>query len=143
MADIDAIAAHARLASLPTVRHSRTERDASESARQRAETAERIRRTRLDNAGTYNAGKPEQFGQGAQKARGAKHALAGKSQRERILEALRKGPMTAAEICERFHATRATQRIADLRDAGHEIVTERVETERGAAHRYRLVKEKR
>lgn len=135
--------AHARLASLPTVRHERSQRDISEEARRRAEIAERLRRTRLNNAATYNHA-PSTFGQGAPK-RGAKHALAGRTQRQAILEALRDGPMSAAEICARFQVTRATApaRIADLRDAGHEIVTERHETAQGVVYRYRLVKEAR
>ena len=131
-------AAHRRLAALPTTRHVRGERDASEIARARAEVAERIRKTRLDNAATYNHAPPT-FGQGA--PRGAKHALAGKTQRQAILDALRQGPLSAAEICARFQATRATARIADLRDAGHDIVTDRVETAAGVVYRYRLIRE--
>jgi hypothetical protein len=129
-------AAHRRLASLPTTRHVRGERDASEIARARAEVAERIRRTRLDRE------EAREFAVVAPRERGASQPrMSGRTQRELILEALRDGPMTAAEICERFQATRATARIADLRDAGHDIATDRVETAAGVVYRYRLIRE--
>jgi hypothetical protein len=129
-------AAHRRLASLPTVRHSRAERDTAESARVRAETAERIKRTRLEKGGSYRTAPPE-FGQ-----RGAQHpAMSGRPQREAILEALRAGPMSAHDIAQTFQCRRATARIADLRDMGHEIVTSRVKTAEGAVTVYRLIKE--
>jgi hypothetical protein len=127
--------AHRRLASLPTTRHVRGERDAGEIARARAEVAERIRRTRLDREEAREAA-------AAPRERGASQPrMSGRTQRELILEALRDGPMTAADICERFQATRATARIADLRDAGHDIATDRVETAAGVVYRYRLIRE--
>jgi hypothetical protein len=128
-------AAHRRLASLPTTRHVRGERDEGEIARARAEVAERIRRTRLDREEAREAA-------ATPRERGASQPrMSGRTQREAILEALRDGPMTAAEISERFSCTRASGRIADLRDAGHDIATDRVETGAGVLYRYRLVKE--
>lgn len=128
-------AAHRRLASLPTTRHVRGERDEGEIARARAEVAERIRRTRLEREEAREAA-------ATPRERGASQPrMSGRTQRELILEALRDGPMTAAEICERFQATRATARIADLRDAGHDIATDRVETAAGVVYRYRLIRE--
>lgn len=138
----DVAAAHARLASLPAVRHVRAERDWAAERRAAAELAERLRRTRLQNGNNYAPASPEKFGQGAPK-RGAKHALAGRTQRQAILEALRDGPMTAAEICARFQMTRVTQRISDLRDMGHVIPCVRVEREGRVVYAYRLDKEKR
>lgn len=129
-------AAHARLASLPTVRHSRTERDASDAARAAAETAERIRRTRLDRESAYNNAPPE-FGQGAPKRGARQPAMSGRPQRVAILEALREGPMTVAQITERFSCTRATARISDLRDLGHVIECVRVD----GVYTYRLIRE--
>jgi hypothetical protein len=132
-------AAHARLASLPTRRVVRAERDASEIARAKAELAERLRRARLDNGNTFNHA-PQTFGQGQK--RGAQHpAMSGRPQREAILEALRAGPMSAHDIAQTFQCRRATARIADLRDMGHEIVTSRVTTAEGAVTVYRLIKE--
>jgi hypothetical protein len=134
----DKAAAHARLASLPTVRHSRTERDVSEQAKAKAELAERLRRKRLENGNGYNFA-PAEFGQ-----RRAKHpALSGRTQRMAILEALRDGPLSGAEIAQRFACTRASARISDLRDLGHDIAVERVETPSGVVYRYRLIKEAR
>lgn len=129
-------AAHRRLAALPTTRHLRGERDASEIARARAEVAERIRRTRLDRE------EAREFAVVAPRERGASQPrMSGRTQRESILAALRDGPMTAAEISERFSCTRASGRIADLRDAGHDIATDRVETGAGVVYRYRLIRE--
>jgi len=128
-------AAHRRLASLPTTRHVRGERDEGETARARAEVAERIRRTRLEREEAREAA-------ATPRERGASQPrMSGRTQREAILEALRDGPMTAAEISERFSCTRASGRIADLRDAGHDIATDRVETGAGVLYRYRLIKE--
>lgn len=131
-------AAHQRLASLSAVRHVRAERDWAAERRAAAELAERLRRTRLENGNGYRRADQE-FGQ-----RKAKHpTLSGRTQRQAILDALRERPMTAAELCARFQMTRVTQRISDLRDAGHVIPCVRVEREGGVVYEYRLDKEKR
>jgi hypothetical protein len=43
------------------------------------------------------------------------------AQKDLILAALRQGPLTPAEIAERFAAGRPSARIGDLRNAGHDI----------------------
>jgi hypothetical protein len=128
--------AHARLAALPTIRHSRTERDVSEQARAKAELSERLRRARLNSGAAYNNA-PREFGQGAKRPT----VLVGRAQRLAILDALREGTLSADEITARFSCQRPSARIADLRDAGHEIDCERVETGERVVYRYRLIAE--
>ncbi len=130
------LAAHQRLASLPTIKHSRSERDVSEQARAKAELSERLRRARLNSGAAYNNA-PREFGQGAKRPT----VLVGRAQRLAILDALREGTLSADEITARFSCRRPSARIADLRDAGHVIEVERVETDGRVVYRYRLIKE--
>jgi len=44
-----------------------------------------------------------------------------KAQNEKLLEALKKGPMTAAEIWKDLGIARASARVFDLREAGFDI----------------------
>jgi hypothetical protein len=104
---------HARLASLPKRVHSKTERD--EMARQlRAQDfSEALSRARKGSEKAYAATAA------AKKRMGT--TINTVAQKDLILAALRQGPLTPAEIAERFAAGRPSARIGDLRDAGHVI----------------------
>lgn len=49
-----------------------------------------------------------------------------KAQNERLLAALREKPMTALEIWQQLGIARASARVFDLRDAGHDIRSEEI-----------------
>jgi hypothetical protein len=109
--------AHERLATLPKRVISRTERD--EMARQlRAQDfSEALSRARKGSEKAYAA-----VAKAKQRMGTTINTVA---QKDLILAALRQGPLTPAEIAERFAAGRPSARIGDLRDAGHVIETQR------------------
>lgn len=109
---------HARMALLPRTVHSKTQRDEVERLRKTSEMSDTLSRARKGSERAYAAVAK------AKKALGATPRT--KSQNAQILAALQKGPLTPQEIAERFAAGRPSARIADLRDFGHDIKTERL-----------------
>ena len=53
------------------------------------------------------------------------------SQNEKILAALKRGPLTPMEALERFGCFRLAARVGELRERGHAIGVEKVATETG------------
>jgi hypothetical protein len=65
------------------------------------------------------------------------------TQCEEILNHLRKGPITPAEAFTRYRCTCLAERIRDLREKGHNILTTKVKKNGKQFARYTLIKEKR
>lgn len=63
-----------------------------------------------------------------------------RSQSVRILNALKRGPITQMQALTDIGSMRLAARIYDLRMAGHTIVSEKVETGGKSFARYRLVR---
>jgi hypothetical protein len=108
---------HARLASLPKRVHSKTERDEMARQLRAADLSDSLSRARKGSEKAYAATAA------AKKRLGTTVNYV--AQKDQILAALRQGPLTPAEIAERFAAGRPSARIGDLRDAGHVIETQR------------------
>lgn len=64
-----------------------------------------------------------------------------KSQKQRLLELLRKGPKTTYALCVQGFAASYRQRISDLRDEGH-VITAITTVVKGQRHTAWLLEEK-
>lgn len=129
--------AHERLASLPRRVYSRSEAEAREKAEAAKETREKLARARMRNSGVYNASAVSPlFGQATTTLR--KSPSKSNPQREQILAALRKGPMTADEIRQRFDCLRPSARISEIRELGHYVAVESVPVDGRMVRRYVL-----
>ncbi len=104
---------HARMAALPRRVHSRSERDEMARQLRAADMSEALSRARKGSEKAYAA-----VAKAKQRLGTTVNYVA---QKDQILAALREGPLTPAEIAERFAAGRPSARIGDLRDAGHVI----------------------
>lgn len=65
------------------------------------------------------------------------------TQAEQILRELRRGPLTAADAIHRLNIYRLAARIGELRDAGHQIFSLRVDQGGKKFAKYKLVREAR
>jgi hypothetical protein len=66
------------------------------------------------------------------------------SQSDQILTYLRKKPLTPLEAVAKFHVMCLAERIRDLREKGHNILTEKVKLPNGKSHaKYHLIKERK
>jgi hypothetical protein len=64
------------------------------------------------------------------------------TQCRRILAHLKRGPITPMQALDQYGCFRLAARIADLREEGHPILTERVKRNNKVYARYRLAKVK-
>jgi len=119
-------AAHERLSSLPKRVHSKSERDEMARQLRASDLSDSLLRARKGSEKAYAATAA------AKKRMGT--TINTVAQKHLILAALREGPLTPQEIAERWACGRPSARIADLRDAGYDI-----ETQRSADGVYRYV----